>query len=51
MDRVAAARAALSEIVRRVGGYHDRSLNTGIELETAVVTDAEHDQYGLFRNG
>jgi hypothetical protein len=49
MDRVAAARAALNEIVRRVAGYFDRSPNTG--LETAVVTDAEHDQYGLFRIG
>jgi hypothetical protein len=51
MDRVTHARAALNEIVRRVAGYLDRSLNAGHELETAVVTDAEHDQYGLFRIG
>ncbi|MBY0513816.1 MAG: XisI protein [Gemmataceae bacterium] len=49
MDRVTAARAALGEIVRRVGGYLDRGPNTG--LETFVVTDPEHDQYGLFRVG
>jgi hypothetical protein len=49
MDRVTAARAALNEIVRRVGGYLDRSRNRGVE--TLVVTDPEHDQYGLYRYG
>jgi hypothetical protein len=49
MDRVATARAALNEIVRRVAGYLDGSRNRGIE--TLVVTDTEHDQYGLFRFG
>lgn len=47
MDRVTAARAALDQIVRRVAGHFNQNPN----LETFVVTDAEHDQYGLFRFG
>jgi hypothetical protein len=49
MDRVAIARAALNDIVRRVAAYFDGSRTRGVE--TLVVTDAEHDQYGLFRFG
>ncbi len=49
MDRVAELRAALGAIVRRVAGHLDRGSAAGVE--TAVITDPEHDQYGLYRVG
>ena len=49
MDRVAAARAALDGIMRRVGAHLGNGPARGVE--TVVLTDGEHDQYGLFRFG
>lgn len=49
MDRLDAYRAALTEIVGRVGGYFDRSGRAGVE--SAVIADRERDQYGLYRVG
>lgn len=49
MDRVTTARAALDEIVRRLSGYFNQNRTPGIE--TAVITDTEHDHYGVLRLG
>lgn len=49
MDRTEVARNALNDIVRRVGMYLEGTNNSGIE--TSVITDAEHNQYGLRRVG
>ena len=49
MDRTEVARKALNEIVRRVGKYLEGIHKS--EIETSVITDSEHDQFGLRRHG
>jgi hypothetical protein len=50
MDQVTRYKAALDEIVRRVGRYMETAIG-GPPVETAVITDAEHGQYGLIDTG
>ncbi|MFO0850571.1 MAG: XisI protein [Gemmataceae bacterium] len=50
MDRVTRYKAALDEIVRRVGRYMANAVG-GPPMETSVITDAEHGQYGLIETG
>ncbi|MBX9627744.1 MAG: XisI protein [Gemmataceae bacterium] len=51
MDRVAIARAALTEIVRRQAGRQARAVGGQPGVDTVTVIDPEHDQYGLLRIG
>ena len=51
MDRLALARTALAEIVRREAGHQARAIGEYPGVETVTILDPEHDQYGLLRVG